>query len=128
MRKSDTNLQEFDFVGELHVVIPVQDYNDGNDDVDDERKIVIEFQAIILFIYIYIYVFFASFFFFLVPVFGAELGFQFRPAERPAPIVVMKCIQALDKGGLQTLGIHSIIPTGSEKNALRTALNQSNNH
>lgn len=60
-----------------------------------------------------------------VPVFGAELGFQFRPAERPAPIVVMKCIQALDKGGLQTLGIHSIIPTGSEKNALRTALNQS---
>lgn len=58
MRKSDTNLQEFDFVGELHVVIPVQDYNDGNDDVDDERKIVIEFQAIILFIYIYIYMYF----------------------------------------------------------------------
>ena len=48
-------------MGELHVVIPVQDYNDGNDDVDDERKIVIEFQAIILFIYIYI----CSFCFFL---------------------------------------------------------------
>ena len=78
--------------------------------------------------YLFIYLFIASFFFLLVPVFGAELGFQFRPAERPAPIVVMKCIQALDKGGLQTLGIHSIIPTGSEKNALRTALNQSNNH
>lgn len=98
--------------------------SDGSDDVDVKRKIVIEVQVIILFIYLFI----ASFFFFLVPVFGAELGFQFRPAERPAPIVVMKCIQALDKGGLQTLGIHSIIPTGSEKNALITALNQSNNH
>lgn len=105
----------------MNVVIPIQDYNDGNDNVEDERKIVIEIQVII-------YLFFASFFFFLVPVFGAELGFQFRPAERPAPIVVMKCVQALDKGGLQTFGIHSIIPTGSEKNALRTALNQSNNH
>lgn len=60
-----------------------------------------------------------------VPVFGTELGFQFRPAERPAPTVVMKCVQALERGGLKEMGIHSIIPPGSEKHSLRTALNQS---
>ena len=45
-------------MGELHVVIPVQDYNDGNDDVDGERKILTEIQVIILFIYLYIFCFF----------------------------------------------------------------------
>lgn len=59
-----------------------------------------------------------------VPVFGAELGTQFRPSHKPAPTIVMKCVQAIEKGGLNTLGIHSIIPSGSEKNSLRTALNQ----
>ena len=57
--------------------------------------------------------------------FGAELGTQFRPLQKPAPTVVMKCIQAIEKSGLETLNIHSIIPSGSEKNSLRTALNQS---
>lgn len=60
-----------------------------------------------------------------VPVFGAELGTQFRPSHKPAPTIVMKCVQAIEKGGLNTLSIHSIIPSGSEKNSLRTALNQS---
>ena len=60
-----------------------------------------------------------------VPVFGAELGSQFLPTNMPAPTVVMKCVQAIEKEGFKTIGIHSIIPSGSEKNALRTALNQS---
>lgn len=61
-----------------------------------------------------------------VPVFGADLGAQFRPAEKPAPTIVMKCVQAIERGELiRTVGIYSIIPTGSEKNALKTALNQS---
>ena len=63
---------------------------------------------------------------FLVPVFGAELGAQFRPADKPAPTVVMKCVQAIEKGNtIRTVGIYSIVPSGSEKNALKTALNQS---
>lgn len=61
-----------------------------------------------------------------VPVFGAELGAQFRPADKPAPTVVMKCVQAIERGHLiRTVGIYSIVPSGSEKNALKTALNQS---
>ncbi|XP_078353937.1 phosphatidylinositol 3-kinase regulatory subunit alpha-like isoform X2 [Oculina patagonica] len=61
-----------------------------------------------------------------VPVFGAELGAQFRPADKPAPTVVMKCVQAIERGNLiRTVGIYSIVPSGSEKNALKTALNQS---
>ncbi|KAJ7328222.1 Phosphatidylinositol 3-kinase regulatory subunit gamma [Desmophyllum pertusum] len=61
-----------------------------------------------------------------VPVFGAELGAQFRPADKPAPTVVMKCVQAIERGNLiRTVGIYSIVPPGSEKNALKTALNQS---
>lgn len=65
-------------------------------------------------------------FYFLVPVFGAELGAQFRPADKPAPTVVMKCVQAIERGNLiRTVGIYSIVPPGSEKNALKTALNQS---
>ena len=63
---------------------------------------------------------------FSAPVFGAELGAQFRPTDRPAPIVVMKCVQAIEKGDrIRKMGIYSIVPSGSEKNALKTALNQS---
>lgn len=61
-----------------------------------------------------------------VPVFGADLGAQFRPAEKPAPTIVMKCVQAIERGlSLRTVGIYSIVPSGSGKNALKTALNQS---
>lgn len=61
-----------------------------------------------------------------VPVFGAELGAQFQPTDRPAPMVVTKCVQAIEKGNtIRTVGIYSIVPSGSEKNALKTALNQS---
>lgn len=59
-----------------------------------------------------------------VPIFGVELGDQFRPSDIPAPMVMMKCIQAVEKRGLNLLNIHGIIPPGSEKNSLRTALNQ----
>ncbi|XP_015755631.1 PREDICTED: phosphatidylinositol 3-kinase regulatory subunit alpha-like [Acropora digitifera] len=59
-----------------------------------------------------------------VPIFGVELGDQFRPSDIPAPMVMMKCIQAVEKRGLNLLNIHGIIPSGSEKNSLRTALNQ----
>ena len=69
---------------------------------------------------------FQFFFLHLVPVFGAELGAQFRPAEKPAPTIVMKCVQAMERGvSLRTVGIYSIVPSGSGKNALKTALNQS---
>lgn len=61
----------------------------------------------------------------IVPIFGVELGDQFRPSDIPAPMVMMKCIQAVEKRGLNLLNIHGIIPPGSEKNSLRTALNQS---
>ena len=58
--------------------------------------------------------------------FGAELGAQFRPTDRPAPVVVMKCVQAIERGDrIRKMGIYSIVPSGSEKNALKTALNQS---
>ncbi|XP_068726075.1 phosphatidylinositol 3-kinase regulatory subunit alpha-like [Montipora capricornis] len=59
-----------------------------------------------------------------VPIFGAELGAQFIPSNQPAPTIVMKCVQAIEKAGLNLLNIHGIIPAGSEKNSLRTALNQ----
>ena len=38
----------------------------------------------------------------------------------------MKCVQAIERGDrIRKMGIYSIVPSGSEKNALKTALNQS---
>ena len=62
----------------------------------------------------------------LVPVFGEELGSQFHLSNQPAPTLVMKCIQAIERRGLQMLNIHKTVPAGPEKNSLRTALTQSN--
>ncbi|KAK2555004.1 Beta-chimaerin [Acropora cervicornis] len=51
-----------------------------------------------------------------VPIFGVELGDQFRPSDIPAPMVMMKCIQAVEKRGLNLLNIHGIIPPGKWRN------------
>ena len=59
-----------------------------------------------------------------VPVFGEELGWQFKPEKNPAPAVVMKCAKAIEERGLHTEDIYAITPPGSHKKALRAALNQ----
>ncbi|XP_065185044.1 uncharacterized protein LOC135815649 [Sycon ciliatum] len=60
----------------------------------------------------------------MTPQFGSDLEHLFDPSEKPAPPVVMKCIEAVDARGLQSEGIYRVPGIKSEKQSLKEELNR----